>query len=122
MNERTTDKFVCVSHATDETTLNKLKENLEEEKYIYLLSNTFKALSDPTRLKIIYSLSKSQLCVCDIATILGMTQSAISHQLRLLRDMKLVKFRKEGKLVIYSLDDSHVLELLEQGLDHVKHK
>lgn len=122
MNKRTTDKLVCVTHATDEETLKRLKENLEEEKDIYILSNTFKALSDPTRLKIIYTLAKSQLCVCDIASILGMTQSAISHQLRLLRDMKLVKFRKEGKLVIYSLDDSHVLELLEQGLDHVKHK
>lgn len=122
MNERTTDKFVCVTHATDEGTLKRLKKSLEGEKDIDLLANTFKALSDSTRLKIIYTLSKSQLCVCDIASILGMTQSAISHQLKILRDMKLVKFRKEGKLVIYSLDDSHVLGLFEQGFNHVKHK
>lgn len=122
MKGGTTDKLICVTHATDERTLKNLKEDIDKEKDIVILANTFKALSDSTRLKIIYILSKSELCVCDIANILGMTQSAISHQLRLLRDMKLVKFRKEGKLVIYSLDDSHVLGLFEQGLDHVKHK
>lgn len=122
MKGRTKDKLICVTHATDERTLKGLKEDIDEEKDIGILANTFKALSDSTRLKIIYILSKSELCVCDIANILGMTQSAISHQLRLLRDMKLVKFRKEGKLVIYSLDDNHVLGLFEQGLDHVKHK
>lgn len=122
MNEKTKDNLVCRAHATDEETLKSLKASLDMEKDIYRLSNTFKAISDPTRLKIIYTLSKSQLCVCDIASILQISQSAISHQLKILRDMSLVKFRKEGKLVIYSLDDSHVLELLEQGLDHVKHK
>lgn len=122
MKGGTRDKLICVTHATDERTLKGLKEDIDEEKDIGILANTFKALSDSTRLKIIYILSKSELCVCDIANILGMTQSAISHQLRLLRDMKLVKFRKEGKLVIYSLDDNHVLGLFEQGLDHVKHK
>lgn len=122
MKRETKDKLVCITHETDQVSLNKLKESLHGEEEIYLLSNTFKVLSDPTRLKIIYILSKSALCVCDIASILEMTQSAISHQLRILRDMKLVKFKKMGKSVIYSLDDDHVLELFEQGLDHVKHK
>ena len=120
--DETKDKLICITHYTDDVSLEKLKEDLLGEKEIDILSNTFKALSDPTRLKIIYILSKSSLCVCDIANILDMTQSAISHQLRILRDMKLVKFKKEGKLVIYSLDDDHVLGLFEQGLDHVKHK
>jgi len=85
------------------------------------LAEIFKALGDPTRLKIIYVLSKSPLCVCDIASLLDMTQSAISHHLRLLRNLKLVKFKKEGKMVIYSLDDDHVLRLFKEGLEHVLH-
>lgn len=121
MNKDTEDK-ICFGHATDDNTLNEIKSSLHGEKVINKLSSTFKALGDPTRLKIIYSLSKSPLCVCDIATLLDMTQSAISHHLRLLRDINLVKFRKEGKLVIYSLDDEHVFELFEQGLVHVRHQ
>lgn len=95
--------------------------SLDDEK-ITRLSEIFKALSDPTRLNIIYALSQDSLCVCDIAQVLDMTQSAISHHLRILRNLKLVKFRKEGKMVIYSLDDDHVLELFRQGLDHVNHQ
>lgn len=96
------------------------KENLSEQRVIQL-SKIFKALGDPTRLKIIHSLSKEELCVCDIADLLGMNQSAISHQLRVLRDLRLVKYRKEGKSAIYSLDDDHVLELFNQGLEHINH-
>ena len=95
---------------------------IDEEEEILLLSEIFKVLADPTRLKIIYALSKGALCVCDIAQKLNMTQSAISHHLRLLRNLRLVKYRKEGKQVIYSLDDDHVLQLFNQGLDHVKHQ
>jgi ArsR family transcriptional regulator, lead/cadmium/zinc/bismuth-responsive transcriptional repressor len=85
------------------------------------LSQIFKALGDPTRLKIIEILSHGELCVFDIAQALKMTQSAISHQLRTLRNLRLVKYKKEGKQVIYSLDDEHVLRLFEQGLEHVNH-
>jgi DNA-binding transcriptional ArsR family regulator len=120
--DETKDKLICMTHHIDDISLEKLKKELQDEKEIDILSGTFKALSDSTRLKIIYILSKSSLCVCDIASILDMTQSAISHQLRILRDMKLVRFKREGKLVIYSLDDDHVLGLFEQALDHVKHK
>ncbi|MCK9443356.1 MAG: metalloregulator ArsR/SmtB family transcription factor [Tissierellaceae bacterium] len=122
MDRKTVDKFKCLTHEGNEKALERLKENLLKEDGICILSNIFKAISDPTRLKIIYVLSKSNLCVCNIAYILDMSQSAISHQLRILRDLKLVKFVKKGKLVIYSLDDDHVLQLLTQGLDHVKHK
>ncbi len=97
------------------------KENLSQERIVEL-SKIFKALGDPTRLKIIYSLSREELCVCDIAALLEMNQSAISHQLRVLRNLRLVKYRKEGKSAIYSLDDNHVLELFNQGLEHINHQ
>lgn len=122
MRRSTEDKEICLGHATEKPLLDEIKSNLDEEKDIETLSTTFKAMGDPTRLKIIYVLSKSSLCVCDIASLLDMTQSAISHQLRILRDLKLVKSRREGKLVIYSLDDEHVLGIFEQGLVHAKHK
>ena len=85
------------------------------------LSEIFKLLGDQTRIRIISVLSGHELCVCDIADAVNMTQSAVSHQLRLMRGMKLVKFRKEGKSVYYSLDDDHVLQLFNQVLEHIKH-
>lgn len=94
----------------------------ENEKYIQPMSDIFKVLSDPTRIRILSLLSKQELCVSCIAEALNMTHSAISHQLRLLRSAGLVKFVKEGKEVIYALDDEHVLSLFAQALDHVKHK
>lgn len=115
-------KKECIAHSIDEESVRDIKGNLHNEKDIHDLTRIFKALSDPTRARIIYILSKSPLCVCDISTILEMTQSSISHHLRVLRDTKLVKFKKDGKLVVYSLDDDHVLKLFEQSLNHVKHK
>ncbi len=97
------------------------RERLTDEN-VMNLSQIFKALGDPTRLKIIDSLSREELCVCDIADLLEMNQSAISHQLRVLRNLRLVKYRKEGKSAIYSLDDNHVLGLFKQGLEHINHK
>ncbi len=108
-------------HTVNYDTLVCLRDGLESDEDIYRLSTMFKALSDPTRLNIIYILSKSDLCVHDISNILDMSQSSISHHLRVLRDARLVKFRKDGKMVIYSVDDDHVLELFCQGLDHIKH-
>lgn len=105
----------------EEKELMKIKKNLKEEKELYKLGNIFKAMGDQNRLKIIYLLSKSPLCVCDIASLLDMTQSSISHHLKVLRDLNLVKFERRGKLVIYSLDDDHVFKLLQSGLEHAKH-
>lgn len=125
MKKEAKEKEICevsAVSAVDNNTLSNIKDSLLDAEKITRLSETFKALSDPTRLNIIYVLSKDSLCVCDIAHVLDMTQSAISHHLRVLRNLKLVKFRKEGKMVIYSLDDDHVLELFRQGLDHVKHQ
>lgn len=84
------------------------------------LAEIFKALSDETRAKIVYCLSKDELCVCDIANILDMTVAAVSHHLRVLRNLKLVKYRKDGKLVFYSLDDDHVVRLIRESLEHLK--
>ncbi|SKA77898.1 ArsR/SmtB family transcription factor [Desulfobaculum bizertense] len=83
------------------------------------LANLFKALGDPTRARILYALSVQELCVCDIANILEMSSSAVSHQLRLLRHAKLIKNRRAGKSVFYTLDDNHVRHLFDQGLSHV---
>lgn len=94
----------------------------EDEKYIQPMAEIFKVLSDPTRIRILSLLAREEMCVTYIAEALGMTHSAISHQLRLLRATNLVKFTKDGKEVIYSLDDQHVLTLFAQALDHVKHK
>jgi len=87
---------------------------------ILRLAETFKVLGDPTRMKIIFALSLEELCVCDIANLLGTTKSAVSHQLRVLRNMRLVKYRKDGKMVYYSLDDGHINHLIEEGLRHVE--
>jgi len=86
-----------------------------------LIAETFKILGDPTRVKILHALSKRELCVCDISAVIALGQSAVSHQLRLLRGARLVKHRKEGKMVWYSLDDEHISLLLAQGIEHVKH-
>lgn len=85
------------------------------------LAEVFKALSDPTRLRIISALGDRELCVYDIAATLGMRHSAISHQLRTLRNLRLVKNRREGRMVYYSLDDAHIGTLFRQGMDHVNH-
>ena len=86
------------------------------------LGNLFKALSDETRAKILFCLSREELCVCDVANILDMSVQAVSHHLRLLRAMKLVKYRRDGKLAFYSLDDEHVEQLIGEGLAHLHEK
>ena len=101
--------------------IEKIKCSMERELDVERLSEVFKIIGDPTRIKILYALSKYELCVCNIAETLGMTQSAISHQLRLLRNLKLVKYRKEGKSVMYSMDDEHIVQLFNQGMEHVNH-
>ena len=83
------------------------------------LAQTFGVLGDPTRVKLISALMAGELCVCDLATLLGLSQSAVSHQLRLLRNMRLAKYRRDGRMVYYSLDDQHIRDLFLQGLQHV---
>ena len=90
-----------------------------DEDTLFDLADFFKLFGDSTRVKILYALSRSELCVGDIAELLGMTQSAISHQLRILKQSKLVKGRREGKTVLYSLADNHVTTILAQGIEHI---
>ena len=85
------------------------------------LAETFKALSDPSRVRIVSLLAEAELCVCDLAAALDMSQSAVSHQLRTLRDLRLVRWRREGRQIFYALDDEHVTDLFQRGLDHVTH-
>lgn len=103
----------------EEEHVSKIKKNLMNEKELVLMSDLFKVVSDPTRIKILCALEQQELCVYDISVILNMTQSAISHQLRVLRDKALVKSRKEGKTVFYSLKDDHVQQIFRQTLEHI---
>lgn len=98
----------------------KVKEIMPEDGFIYDLAEFFKVFADSTRMKIIYALLEEELCVCDIANIVGTTQSAISHQLRILKQTKLVKYRKEGKVVFYSLDDEHIEQIVKKGSEHIE--
>ena len=93
---------------------------MPKDELIYDLAEFFKVFADSTRMKIIYALMEKELCVCDIAKIVGTTQSAISHQLRVLKQSKLVKFRKEGKELYYSLDDDHIIEIVKKGREHIE--
>jgi ArsR family transcriptional regulator len=84
------------------------------------LAETFRTLGDPTRVRMLDALAHSELCVCDLATLIGLSESAVSHQLRLLRNLRLVKARREGRMVFYALDDKHIITLVRQGLRHVQ--
>ncbi len=96
-----------------------VRKKMPEEDILYDLSDFFKVLGDSTRIKILWALDQNELCVCDLAALLNMTKSAISHQLSSLRQANLVKYRKEGKVVFYSLADDHVKQIYEKGLEHV---
>ena len=111
---------ICEITTIHEDVIQKVKENMPEEDVLYSLGEFFKILGDGTRIKILNALFYSEMCVCDIAALLGMTQSAISHQLRVLKQGRLVKHRKEGKSVYYSLDDEHIKHIIEQGLTPIK--
>lgn len=99
--------------------VNKVLEGMPEDEVLYDLAELFKVFGDTTRVKILYALASSEMCVCDIAALLNMSQSAISHQLRVLKQSRLVKYRRQGKVVYYSLDDEHVQRIFDQGLLHV---
>lgn len=106
----------------DKEKVQTIQKNISPDKTLHVLADTFKLLGEPTRLKILLALSMEELCVNDIAAFLGMTRSAVSHQLRLLKSSRLVKFRRAGKRVYYSLDDQHVKHLLKDGLEHINDK
>jgi ArsR family transcriptional regulator len=109
----------CDCTVIHEVIVNLVREKMPQEETLYDLAELFKVFGDSTRIKILWALDEAEMCVCDIAVLLNMTQSAISHQLRVLRQSNLVKNRREGKVVYYSLDDEHVRQIFNQGLIHV---
>ncbi len=106
-------------HAHDEL-VEAVNERMPDEEILYDLAELYKVFGDSTRIKILYVLLESEMCVCDIAQLLNMSQSAISHQLRVLKQSKLVKYRRDGKAVMYSLADEHVKTIINQGMEHVE--
>lgn len=119
MEER---EVLCGCYDIHQDKINEIKRNYPEETRLYELADFFKVFGDSTRIKLLWALDRSELCVCDLTAVLGMTKSAVSHQLRLLREAKLVKYRKDGKNVFYSLDDDHIRDILEKGIEHIKER
>lgn len=109
----------CEEEMVHSDALEKVRSLLPEDEVLYDLAELFKIFGDTTRVKILYALLEEELCVCDLAGLMDVTQSAVSHQLRLLKASKLVKFRREGKTVYYSLADDHVTRILSQGMEHI---
>ena len=108
-------EYLCVH----EDVVRRVTAGMPPDETLYDLAELFKVFGDSTRIKILYVLLENELCVCDIAQLLGATQTAVSHQLRVLKANKLVKFRREGKIAFYSLADGHVRSIIGQGLEHV---
>jgi len=108
----------CDCNAIHEDVIARAKNAMPDSKQFHTLSNLYKMFADPTRLKIMWALSKERMCVCDLAVLLGITKSAVSHQLKSLRLTNLVHNEKEGKNVYYSLSDNHVREMLKNGFEH----
>jgi len=119
--ETNAKKDTCEILCINQKKVDAVRKVMQTDGVIKKLAETFKALGDPTRTQILYALAQDELCVCDIAALLGKTQSAISHQLRVLRNLNLVKYRKDGKIAYYSLNDAHIRNLFAEGLKHVKH-
>ena len=109
----------CELMCAHEEIVEKVQKEMPDEDTLYDLTELFRIFGDSTRIRILYELFEAEMCVCDIAALLGMTQSAISHQLRALKNAKLVTSRREGKTVFYSLTDDHVKTIIDQGLEHI---
>ena len=109
----------CQEPLVHSDAVDQVRAQLPPDEQLYDLAELFKIFGDSTRVKILYALLEAELCVCDIAKLMEVTQSAVSHQLRVLKNSKLVKFRREGKTVYYSLADDHVIHILAQGIEHI---
>ena len=114
-----TDAERCEYLYVHEDVVKQVTSEMPQDEILYDLAELFKVFGDSTRIKILYALFEAELCVCDMAQLLGLTQTAVSHQLRVLKNNKLVKFRREGKNIFYSLSDNHVRSILGQGMEHV---
>ncbi len=110
----------CDYMHTHEEVVKKVQDHMPNTEELKNLAGFFKVFGDPTRIKILYVLWQSEICVCDLAMVLEMSQSAVSHQLRVLKQLKLVKNRREGKTVFYSLADEHIKTIMNQGMEHIR--
>lgn len=115
-------ELVCDCNIIHEDAVNMAIKNRPDVKELINLSELFKILGDLTRIKIIWTLDNNEMCVCDIANVLNMTKSSISHQLAILKNAGIVRYRKSGKEVYYTLDDEHINKLYEIGLEHIEHR
>ena len=120
MNKYDYSGEVCQVDVVHQDVVDRVREAMPTDDLLYDLAELFKIFGDSTRIKILSALNESELCVCDIASVLSMTKSAVSHQLRILRTAKLVKIRRQGKEIYYSLDDEHVGEIFSIGLEHIE--
>lgn len=109
----------CSVNTIHSDVVEKVKEKIPSDEILYDLAELFKVFGDSTRIKIICALFESEMCVCDLSALLGVSQSAISHQLRTLKSSRLVRYRREGKVVYYSLDDDHIKHIFDEGLNHI---
>ncbi|MBR6473196.1 MAG: winged helix-turn-helix transcriptional regulator [Firmicutes bacterium] len=117
---KNTDKIeICDCNTIHEDIVKEVSAQMKDDEVLMELSDTFKVFSDYTRIKILYALLNHEMCVCDISALLGMTKSAVSHQLRVLKQANLVKNRRDGKVVYYSIADEHVETIISNGMDHV---
>jgi len=119
MVDKRNDADKCNCNVIHEEIVNMVRAKMPMEENLYDLAELFKVFGDSTRIKILWALDEAEMCVCDIAVLLNMTQSAISHQLRVLKQARLVKYRKDGKIVFYSLEDEHIKQIFNQGLTHI---
>ena len=110
----------CINCFEDNSLKNNYRDNLAKEEKLNYLAELFKIFGDANRIKILFGLSQGEMCVCDIVNLLGVTQSAVSHQIRILKQSRLVKARKQGKSVYYSLDDNHIRQIFNCGLCHIE--
>ena len=113
-------KLTCDCEVIHQDVVNKVKEKMSDDSEYITLASLFKIFGDSTRIKILHALRQNEMCVCDIASLLKLTKSAVSHQLRTLRQTKIVKSRRSGKEIFYSLDDEHIKKIYQMALEHLK--
>ncbi len=115
------EKYSCDCDVIHEAIVNQVQSKMEDKDIYVKLASLYKMFGDGTRIQILHALEYNEMCVCDIAVLLGITKSAVSHQLKALRLANLVKFRKEAQIVYYSLADDHVKQIIDMGLEHLNH-
>lgn len=120
MEKKQCDEIACETVEVHEELLKIVNDNMPDEEELYDLAELFKVFGDSSRIRILFVLFEAEVCVCDLAAALNMTQSAVSHQLKILKQNKLVKSRREGKSIFYSLADGHVRTIIDQGREHIE--